>query len=261
MLRRRTRWFRRLAAGLAFAAIAAPAAAKVDEGGNAAAAPQVIPYLSHGMTSADAAVVGNADALTHRQLEELAASRAIGNSDALTHRQLEELASQPAARYGNYGPMTHLQMEELAKTRAIGNSDAMTHRQLDEIATANATRFVPGVTDFPKAVAVEAPKVVNYLSHGMTAADAAALANGFGSQVSPAIQGELIKSRPAATIRPDDRADRFAISDPGSPATATDGGSGISWDGALTAGIGTLVLFLALGLGFAYTRRPRVAGL
>jgi hypothetical protein len=259
MFRRRTRWFRRLAAGLAFAAIAAPAAAKVDEGGNAAAAPQVIPYLSHGMTSADAAVVGNADALTHRQLEELAASRAIGNSDAMTHRQLEELAASRAI--GNSDAMTHRQLEELAASRAIGNSDAMTHRQLDGIATAHATRFVPGVTDFPKAVTVEAPKVVNYLSHGMTAADAAALANGFSSQVSPAIQGELVKSRPAATIRPDDRADRFAISDTGSPATATDGGSGISWDGALTAGIGTLVLFLALGLGFAYTRRPRVAGL
>ena len=130
MLRRRTRWFRRLATGLAFATLAAPAAAKVDDGGNAAATSNVIPYLSHGMTtSTDAQALAHHEALTHRQLEELAASRAISNGDALTHRQIEELSA------------------------------------------AQANQFIPGVTDFPKPVAIEAPTVINYLSHGATGAD------------------------------------------------------------------------------------------
>lgn len=244
MLRRRTRWFRRLAAGLAFATLAAPAAAKNDEGGaQAGAGQQVISYLSHGMTDADAqAVNGNYEAMTHRQLEQLAASRAIGNGDALTHRQMEELAAKDAAT------------------------------------------FVQGVTDFPKAVEVQAPKVINYLSHGMTAADALDPRTGiplsagipvpgdplvkmdnlgtFGDapeQVSPSILGELVKSKPQAVIRPDDRADRFAHSNVQAPATVTDDGYGVSWDGALTFGIGAIVLALALALGFGLVRRPKIA--
>jgi hypothetical protein len=61
-------------------------------------------------------------------------------------------------------------------------------------------------------------------------------------------------------VRPDDRADRFAISDAGSPATSSVNTS-VSWDGAVTLGLGTLVLVLALGLGIGHIRRPRIAGL
>ncbi len=62
------------------------------------------------------------------------------------------------------------------------------------------------------------------------------------------------------SVRPDDRADRFAVSD-GSPAPASGTDSSVSWDGALTLGLGSLVLVLALGLGLGYIRRPRIAGL
>jgi hypothetical protein len=62
-------------------------------------------------------------------------------------------------------------------------------------------------------------------------------------------------------VRPDDRADRFAISGDGSPTTASSTDASVSWDGAVTLGIGTLALVLALGLGFRYIRRPRIAGL
>jgi hypothetical protein len=244
MLRRRTRWFRRFAAGLAFATLAAPAAAKIDEGGaQTGAGTQVISYLSHGMTAADAQLAnGDVEAMTHRQLEQLAASRAIGNGDALTQRQMEELA------------------------------------------TAQAETFVQGVTDFPQAVEVQAPKVINYLSQGLTAKDALDPRSGIPlsagipvagdplvkmddlgtsgdapEQVSASILGELVKSKPQAAVRPDDRADRFAHSDvTETPATAnTD--SGISWDGALTFGIGAIVLVLALALGFGLVRRPKIA--
>jgi hypothetical protein len=218
MLRRRTRWFRRLATGLAFATLAAPAAAKVDEGGNAAATPKVIPYLSHGKTaSTDAFGLGHYEALTHRQLEELAASRAIGNGDALTHRQMEAIAA------------------------------------------AKADEYIAGVTDFPKPVAIEAPKVINYLSHGKTEADFPGYAV---KTMSASVLGELVKSpRPEAVVRPDDQADRFAISSVDATASTTSGDSGLSWDGAMMIGIGTLVVALALGLGFGFVRRPRIAGL
>ena len=61
-----------------------------------------------------------------------------------------------------------------------------------------------------------------------------------------------------ASVRPDNRADRFAISDAASPATSGTTAS-VSWDGAVTLGLGTLVLVLALGLGLGYVRRPKVA--
>jgi hypothetical protein len=218
MLRRRTRWFRRLATGLAFATLAAPAAAKVDDGGNAAATSKVIPYLSHGMTtSTEAQALAHYEALTHRQLEELAASRAISNGDALTHRQIEELSA------------------------------------------AQANEFIPGVTDFPKPVAIDAPRVINYLSHGATGSDFPGSADRI---VSASVLGELVKSaRPEAVVRPDDQADRFALSSVDSTVSTASTDSGLSWDGAMMIGIGTLVVVLALGLGFAYARRPRVAGL
>ena len=66
----------------------------------------------------------------------------------------------------------------------------------------------------------------------------------------------------ATAVRPDDRANRFAISDGASPATSSQSThSSVSWDGAVTFGLGALVLVLALGLGISYIRRPRIAGL
>ena len=61
------------------------------------------------------------------------------------------------------------------------------------------------------------------------------------------------------SVRPDDRADRFAISNGAAPATSSS--ASVSWDGAVTFGLGTLVLVVALGLGIGYVRRPRIAGL
>jgi hypothetical protein len=64
--RRRHRWFRRLALGLAFASVmfagrASVAAAKTDEVTKDAHQTQVIPYLSHGvLTQADADVAASA---------------------------------------------------------------------------------------------------------------------------------------------------------------------------------------------------------
>jgi hypothetical protein len=63
-------------------------------------------------------------------------------------------------------------------------------------------------------------------------------------------------------VRPDDRANRFAVSGGASQASAPSvDSSSVSWDGAVTLGLGTLVLVLALGLGLGYIRRPKIAGL
>jgi hypothetical protein len=61
----------------------------------------------------------------------------------------------------------------------------------------------------------------------------------------------------STAVRPDDRADRFAIA--GGAATTSASTASVSWDGAITLGLGTLVLVLALGLGLGYVRRPKVA--
>jgi hypothetical protein len=71
------------------------------------------------------------------------------------------------------------------------------------------------------------------------------------------LDGEL-GPRPTAVVRPDDRADRFTASQ---PAAASRVDASVSWDGAITLGVGTLVLVLALGLGIGYIRRPRMAGI
>ena len=62
----------------------------------------------------------------------------------------------------------------------------------------------------------------------------------------------------SAATRPDDRADRFVHSDPGT-GSAPDGGSGIEWDDGVGLAIAALVLALAIGLGIGYLRRPRLA--
>ena len=63
-------------------------------------------------------------------------------------------------------------------------------------------------------------------------------------------------------VRPDDLADRFAHSDvPSRPEVASSGGSSIEWSEAVTAGIGGFVLVLGLGLALGYLKRPKLAGL
>ena len=64
----------------------------------------------------------------------------------------------------------------------------------------------------------------------------------------------------STAVRPDDRADRLGISDGASPSTSPSSTS-VSWDGAVTLGLGTLVLVVALGLGISYIRRPKIAGI
>ena len=107
------------------------------------------------------------------------------------------------------------------------------------------------------------PVVISYLSHGMTAADVVdSRAGGPQTQASPDVFDRAVaRSRDDAPVRPDDRADRFVVSD-GTPAVpSVDDGFTVAWENGLPFGIGALALALALGLAVAYRRRPHIAGL
>ena len=256
--RRRQRWLRRLAFGLAFATVAvggrvAPAFAKPDEGGTggryvstpgwsgpvdengiplSAGMPstddqfiQVIPYLSHGTLTQK-----QADALAAPSGDELAFRSAIAAQDPyltdINVRQGESLGGPDGG-----GPSFGI-LGEMVKSRQP------------------AAAFIPGVTDFPRATAAatptrpddradrftgaQQPAVISYLSHGV----------GAGGEVG---------------ARPDDKADRFAVSDVPTPTQVSSDGWSIEWNEAVTVGIGALVVLLALGLAFGYLRRPRLA--
>ena len=62
------------------------------------------------------------------------------------------------------------------------------------------------------------------------------------------------------TLSPDARGDRLPPAESVWPGTSVHNTS-VSWDGAVTLGLGTLVLVVSLGLGLGYIRRPRIAGL
>ena len=248
--RRRHRWFRRMALGLAFASVLAAgrvsvAAAKFDEGTSGSRyvaaggwsgqvdmesgiplsagiphgdeqfldsqAVQVIPYLSHGMLT---------------EAEARAAS--LATAEAIHDPYLTDLFVRPGESLG--GP----------DGEAIAFANAIEAQSLATAETIHDPYVSPGVLGEAVKTNVAdvkfVPPVISYLSHGMTADDVAGL-------------------------RPDDRGDRFAHSDVPAPVEVSSSGSTIEWNEALTVGIGALVLALALGLALGYLRRPRLAGL
>ena len=211
--RRRHRWLRRLALGLAFATFAAPAAAKPGDGVRYVTAggwsgyvdsetgipvsagipqgdepvidesTQVIPYLSHGIvTEADQAAAA-AEAIHDPYLTDVFV------------RQGESLGGPDG------GPQSSQSvLGESVKSQQAG-PQLLNQRQLETLAA---------------------------------------------------------ESGASAATRPDDRADRFAHSDVASqPDTAS---TVESHDGFMTVGIGALMLALALGLGVAFVKRPKLAG-
>jgi len=282
--RRRHRWLRRFALGLAFATFAAPAAARpyeegddgvryVTEGGwsgyvysdtgipVAAGIPQgdepliadqsteVIPYLSHGiLTEADQAA---------------AAAEAIHDPYLTGGPDGEELAfakAVVAAADSLHDPIGG----EGAKVSPSILGEMVKSRQAPE-------PFIPGVTDFPKATVVEEPQLLNHRQLETLAdkyADSAAVrpddrADRFTGVEQPQVVNYLSHGMAAdgeVGARPDNRADRFAHSDVTSSSELASSGSSVEWDSALTLGIGAVVLALALGLGLGFLKRPKIAG-
>lgn len=246
--RRRHRWFRRMALGLAFASVlvagrASVAAAKVDEGTGSQSS-QVIPYLSHGiLTESDAQALAAEsihDPVGPGQQETVAAALAIHDRypvDGSTRPDGDTIAIRNA-----------IEAQRFAAAEAIRDPFVSPGVLGEAVKTSLAdAKFIPGVTDFPAAAqpapdnrverALEqGPQVIPYLSQGMTSDD-------------------------VVGARPDDRADRFAHSNVQTPVEVSSSGSTFEWNDALTVGIGALVLVLGLGLALGYLRRPRLAGL
>jgi len=185
--------------------------------------PTVIPYLSHGLTKADADILA-AEAI----YDPNAGSPLQGSESKLTvipylsHGVLTQADADAVAGQAIHDPFSGselqggLNAEELRFANAIVAGADSLHDPMTA-----AEQFVPGVTDF-----------------GRTTLQTAAL-------------------------RPDDRADRFVPSDvPSQPQlVSSDSGSTIDWNQALMVGFGALVLVLGLGLAIGYLRRPRLAGL
>lgn len=216
--RRRHRWLRRLALGLAFATFAAPAAAKLDEGGSGGRSSVVQAGGWTGMVDAETGIPLSAG-IPHG--DEAEAAFIPGVSD------FPKAVEQPRViSYLSHG-----------LTAEAVESQPLSHRQMETLATENGRSAATRPDDrADRFTSIEQPQVISYLSHGMAA------------------DGEV-------GARPDDKADRFAHSDVASSSELASSGSSPSWDGALTLGIGAVVLALALGLGFGFVKRPKLAGL
>jgi hypothetical protein len=299
--RRRHRWFRRMALGIAFslavfAGRASDAAAKVDEGTGGSRyvaaggwsglvdmetgiplaagiphgdeqfideqAPQVIPYLAHGILTQEDADAAAAKAIHDPYLTDVfvrpgeslggpdgdaiairngLVTQAVAVAEAIHDPYLTDVFVRPGESLG--GP----DGGEIAFGNAVVAAADSLHDPLtaQEQSSVMPAKFVPGVTDFPttpqpapdnrvERAVEQGPQVIPYLSQGMTADD-------------------------VVGARPDDRADRFAHSDVPTPTQVSNSGSTVEWNDALTVGIGALVLVLGLGLALGYLRRPRLA--
>ena len=269
--RRRHRWFRRMALGLAFASVmfagrASVALAKVDPGTGSGSryvvaggwsgevdmqsgvpitagipegdeqfialdSMQVIPYLSHGILTQE-----EADA---------AAAKAIHDpypSSTLRGGKAEQLAMIP---YLSHGLLTQADADAAAATTVHDPfpSSALQRGVVgDEIAFANAI-----------------VAAADSLHDPLTAEESLATSE----QFVPGVTDFGRTTLQTAALRPDDRADRFAHSDvpPRPQMVSSDSGSTVDWNEALMVGFGALVLVLGLGLAIGYLRRPRIAGL
>jgi hypothetical protein len=219
--RRRHRWFRRMALGLAFASVlvagrASVAAAKFDEGTNGSRyvaaggwSGQVDPEsgipLSAGIPEGD---------------EQFIDGQAVQVIPYLSGGILTEADAQAAAAGAIRDPnLGRLDGDQIAIANAIESQRKQTPYMSLGLGGDVREPFVPGVTDFPT------------------------------TQVG------------AAAVRPDDRADRFAHSDVTHAQPVSSSGSAVEWNDALTIGIGVIVLALGLALAVGYVRRPRLAGL
>jgi hypothetical protein len=147
--RRRHRWLRRLALGLAFATFAAPAAAKLDEGGGGSSV-----VTAGGWT-------GMVDTETGIPL-----SAGIPQGDeafipGVTFPKAAVVEQPQVISYLSHG----LTAESVA-------SQQLNHRQIETLATENG-RSAPVRPDdrADRFTGIEQPLVINYLSHGMTADD------------------------------------------------------------------------------------------
>jgi hypothetical protein len=295
--RRRQRWLRRLALGLAFATVVvggrvSPAFAKPDEGGAAtryastegwsgpvdengipvsAGIPteeqtiQVIPYLSHGMlTEADASQAA-AEAIHDPYLTDVFVRQgeSLGGPDGSEAATARALQSQ-AVPSG----------DEVAFSNAIASQDPYLTDvfQRPGFRPGDSVSGPDGMSLETRGELLESRQAPEPFIPGVTdfprptVAAASTRPDDRADRVTGTHQPPVISylsqgmgADGEVGARPDNRADRFAHSDVASrPELASDGWN-VEWNEAMSVGIGALVLVLALGLGLGYLRRPRLA--
>jgi len=208
--RRRHRWLRRLALGLAFATFAAPAAAKPGDGVRYVTAGGWSGYVdsetgipvSAGIPQGDEPTKAIPD-LTRGIFTE--AGQATAAAEAIHDPYLTDVFVRQGESLG--GPDGRPQSSQSVLGESVKTQQAeaqlLNQRQLETLAAENGA---------------------------------------------------------SAATRPDDRADRFAHSDVASQPEPAGTSKVESHDGFTTVGIGALMLALALGLGVAFVKRPKLAG-
>jgi hypothetical protein len=297
--RRRHRWFRRMALGLAFASVlfagrASVAAAKIDPGTDGTSTRYVAAGGWSGLVDVESGIPLSAG-IPHGD-EQFIADQGVQVIPYLSHGLLTQEDADAASAQAIHDP--YLTDVFVRPGESLGGPDG------DAVAFGNA-------------IESWRPAVIPYLSHGvLTQADADAasaqtihdpyptsdrqseLLSGdelaFANAIVAAadslhdpltaeeqgVIGQDVKSQATseqfvpgvtdfpkaelqtAALRPDDRADRFTPSDVSpKPQMAADSGTTVEWNDALMMGIGALVLVLGLGLALGYLRRPRIAGL
>ena len=285
--RRRHRWFRRMALGLAFASVlfaghVSVAAAKFDEGTDgtryvAAGGwsgmvdmesgipmsagiphgdeqfidPPVIPYLSHGMLTEADAELAFANSV-------VAAAESLHDPIGVGEQERIAAAAAIHDRFPSVGSRRpdgdELAIRNAIEAQLLGSAEAIhdpyvSPGVLGEAVKTNVAdvKFIPGVTDFPT---TPQPAPDNRVVRALEQ----------GPLVIPYLSQGLT-SDDVVGVRPDDRVDRFAHSDVQTPLDVSNSGSTFEWNDTLTVGIGALVLALGLGLALGVLRRPRLAGL
>jgi len=274
--RRRHRWLRRLALGLAFATFVAPAAARPDEGG--AGSTVVTAGGWTGMVDTETGIPLSAG--IPQGDEQLAGEQPIEVIPYLSHGVLTEADKAAAAAEAIHDP--YLTDVFVRPGESLGGPDG------DAVAFKNALETQAAV----EAEAIHDPYLTDLFvrpGESLGGPDGTALQ-------SQSVLGEAVKTQqqapepftpgvtdfPKATVveepqvvnylshglaadgevgaRPDNRADRFAHSDVAARTELASSGSSTDWNPVLTLGIGLIVVGLALGLGLGYIKRPRIAG-
>ena len=258
--RRRHRWFRRMALGLAFASVlfagsVSDAVAKPDGGTDGSR------YVTAGGWSGEVDMESGiplSAGIPHGDEEYIVTAESLRDPIGPGEQASVAAAVSMHDRYPSLGPRRpdgdEIAIRNVMEAQTLASAEAIrdpftSPGVLGEAVKTNLAdaKFIPGVTDFPTAASLapdnrveraleQGPPVISYLSHGMTADD-------------------------VVGARPDDRADRFAHSDVQTPLEVSSSGSTFEWNDALTVGIGALVLALGLGLALGVLRRPRLAGL
>lgn len=291
--RRRQRWLRRLALGLAFATVVvggrvSPAFAKPDEGGAgtryastegwsgpvdengipvSAGIPtedqtmQVIPYLSHGMLTESDASLAAAEAIHDPYLTDVF----VRQGESLGGPDGSEAATAKAVQSRAVPSGDELYIRNAIASRDPYLTDLFV-RQGEAVGGPDglSTEIRGELLKSRQAPEPFIPGVTDFPKPTVTAAATRPddRADRFTGLEQPPVVSYLshgMGTDGEVGARPDNRADRFAHSDvPARPELAS-GGWDIEWNEALSVGIGALVLVLAIGLGLGYLRRPRLA--